>query len=396
MAKLRQHGEGALIQIYGPKNPKTGEKKLKSRFWYAQYYSVDGRQIRVNTKRTVRQEALRELRRLMAARDAGALDPNTVRKTTYADLRAGLLANYIERGNRSLTTRADGSETVVGLAQLDEFFGFSREHAGPSVVAINTDTARNFVKQRKAEGVGNAVINRSLACLRRMLKIAQEDKRIQDVPVIRLLKEPPARRNFVTNEQFSRLAESLPLDLRPLVAFLYFCGVRIGEALAVTWEQVDWKAGVIRLHETKNDEPRMVPLPSVLRKLLASREPKAGKVFDATNLRKEWMRACAASGLGRMITVAGREYDPRYEGLTIHDLRRSAVRNLVQAGNAESLVMRISGHRTRSVFDRYAIASEGDLTTAMEKVVSNGFGETLVKLLPVKPRKSLMALSSRG
>jgi integrase len=98
-------------------------------------------------------------------------------------------------------------------------------------------------------------------------------------------------------------------------------------------------------------------------------EPRVGKVFDATNLRKEWMLACAASALGRIIKVTGKEYDPRYEGLTIHDLRRSVVRNLVQAGNAESLVMRISGHRTRRVFDRYAIASEGDLTKAMGKVV---------------------------
>jgi hypothetical protein len=58
--------------------------------------------------------------------------------------------------------------------------------------------------------------------------------------------------------------------------------------------------------------------------------------------------------------------------------------------------MRISGHRTRRVFDRYTIASEGDLTKAMGKVVSNRCGEALVKLRRVKPCKSLMALSSRG
>ena len=58
--------------------------------------------------------------------------------------------------------------------------------------------------------------------------------------------------------------------------------------------------------------------------LLAEIEPKLGRIFDATNLRKEWQKACTACELGRIIGVPGKKYDPRYEGLTIHDLRRSA------------------------------------------------------------------------
>jgi hypothetical protein len=130
-------------------------------------------------------------------------------------------------------------------------------------------------------------------------------------------------------------------------------------------------------------------MPSILTMMLREIEPKVGKVFDATNLRKEWITACDACGLGRKIEVEGKPYDPRYEGLTVHDLRRSAVRNLVRSGVPETIAMRISGHKTRSVFDRYAIASEGDLKKAMQKVETAGLGETLVKLaLPAKRRKS--------
>jgi integrase len=389
MSKQRRpHGDGGLVQIYGPKDA-NGNKKLKSPYYYAQFYDTNGKQIRVNTERKVKAEALVELRRLMADRDSGAPDPNQARSIKYADLRAGLLASYVERGNRSLTTRADGEETVVGLSQLDDFFGYDGAvNKGPSVGDITVDTARDFVKKRRVEGAGNAVINRSLACLRRMLKIAHEDRKIQNVPTIRLQKEPPARRGFVDDAKFGELIRVLPSALRPLIVFLYYCGVRLGEALAIEWSQVDLAAGLIRLHETKNDEPRVVPLPSILRMMLAEIEPKIGKVFVATNLRKEWIAACTAVGLGRKIDVEGKPYDPQYTGLTIHDLRRSAVRNLVRSGVPETIAMRISGHRTRSVFDRYAIASEGDLRTAMQRVETYRLGETLVKhALPAKKKK---------
>jgi len=389
MPKKRTHGDGGLIQIYHKKDPLTGKKRLRSPFWYAVFYDLNGKQVRVNTERSVKAEALSELRRLMHDRDGGAPDPNEARNTKYADLRAGLLASYLERGNRSLTTRANGDETVVGLKQLDDFFNYSESNPGPAVGDITVDTARDFVKKRRAEDAGNAVINRSLACLRRMLRIALEDRKIQNVPVIRLQKEPPARRGFVTDEQFDKLLKLLPTHLRPLIVFLFFCGVRHGEALAVEWSQVDLVAGLIRLHETKNDEPRVVPLPSILRMMLTASEPKVGKVFDSTNLRKEWMTACDACGLGRKIEVEGKPYDPLYEGLTIHDLRRSAVRNLVRSGVPETIAMRISGHKTRSVFDRYAIAAEGDLKKAMQRVETAGLGETLVKqALPAGKRKS--------
>jgi len=162
-----------------------------------------------------------------------------------------------------------------------------------------------------------------------------------------------------------------------------------GEALAVERSHVDLVAGLIRLHETKNDEPRVVPLPSILRMMLKEIEPKVGRVFDSTNLRKEWMTACTACGLGRKIEVEGKPDDPLYLGLTIHDLRRSAMRNLVRSGVPETIAMRIGGHRTRSFFDRYAIASEGDFKKAMQTVETAGLGETLLKLaLPEKKRKS--------
>ncbi|MGA9307285.1 MAG: hypothetical protein WBW31_17910 [Candidatus Sulfotelmatobacter sp.] len=81
---------------------------------------------------------------------------------------------------------------------------------------------------------------------RRMLKIAHEDQKIQQVPVIRLLKEPPARRGFVTDDEFDKLLKLLPTHLRPLIVFLFFCGVRSeAEAMAIEWPQQS-----VQLHQS--------------------------------------------------------------------------------------------------------------------------------------------------
>src|SRR5882762_3890166 len=120
--------------------------------------------------------------------------------------------------------------------------------------------------------------------------------------------------------------------------------------------------------QTKTGEARVLPMPPALVMMLAEIGSQSGKVFDGTNLRKEWTKACAAASLGTLTEVEGRPYDPIYSGLTLHDLRRSAVRNLINAGVPERVAMSISGHKTRSVFDRYHIVSTTDVLDAMQKV----------------------------
>ncbi len=333
----------------------------------------------------------------MGDRDRGLASLPEAAKLRYADLRRALLDNYIERGNRPLTTTAKGEETIIGLPQLDSFFNFAENNPGPSVMQITTETSREFARKRQAEGAGTAMVNRSLACLRRMLRIAHEDGRIQHVPKIRFLKEPPPRQGFLELKKFNELLALLPTHLRALILLLYYCGLRVDEAKQVEWTQVNLDLRLIRLEpeQTKTETARIIPLPAELVMMLKEVKPKTGKVFDATNLRTEWEKACDASGLGER-----KKNEPKdengfvwysYKGLLLHDLRRSAVRNLVNAGVPERVAMQITGHKTRAVFDRYHIVSTEDVSNAMRRVelAAVSGAKKVQKSLKARSRKRL-------
>jgi len=284
----RERGTGGLFRY------------KKSKNWYAQYYDSNGRPCRVSAGTDNKQEALGFLRNLMNDRDRGVAFIGDVKKLHYGDLRAALVQNYIEKGNKSLQTTVEGTETIWGLTPLDEFFGYKGDDGpGVSITRITTDTAREFVRKRLAEGVTNSTINTSLAALRRLLNLAREDGKIQFVPKIHLLKPNPARKGFLHRPKFEELLGHIPERLKPLVLLLYYCGLRVGEALQIQWSQVDLKSAVIRLEDdqTKTGESRTVPIPDILLEIFGKAEPKTGTVFDGTGLREAWPKACAAAGL---------------------------------------------------------------------------------------------------
>jgi integrase len=187
-----------------------------------------------------------------------------------------------------------------------------------------------------------------------------------------MLKEAGPRQGFFEREQFEAVRRHLPEHLQPVVAFAYITGWRTpSEVLPLTWAQVSFSGGVVRLEPgtTKNDEARTFPFTDELRAILEMQPEQTTAIERATrqilpsvflrngrpikDFRGAWRSACRKAGL------PGRIPD---------DFRRSAVRNMVRAGVPERVAMQLSGHRTRSVFERYNIVSEQDLQEAAAKL----------------------------
>jgi integrase len=145
-------------------------------------------------------------------------------------------------------------------------------------------------------------------------------------------------------------------------------GWRLSEITGLTWDKVDLKNGVVRLDpgDAKNNEPRTIVVDAELLEILKRQwklRGKSGSVLPFVFLNekgtdqvkrfdKSWKTACRNSQIGKRL---------------FHDFRRSAVRNMVRVGVPERVAMTISGHKTRSVFERYNIVNEEDLRHAAQK-----------------------------
>ena len=328
-----------------------GEIILRGRVWYVRYYDGRGRRRLESTHSTERQEAEKLLRKRLTAKDAGVLPDAAIGKLTLKEATDDLLNDYKLNGRRSLQEVRRKIEL-----HLLPYFGERRR-----MTSITTPEIRAFTVARQDAGASNAEINRELAALRRAFRLAVRAGRLVQCPHVAMLQERNTRKGFIEPDQLAAICEGLPEALSAIVKFAYATGWRTrSEVLPLEWRNVDWTGRSVRLdaHTTKNGEARVFPFTVEIETILKGQLAEHERLKDAgaicpfvfhrngepiREFRTAWKNACTAAGC---------------PGKLIHDMRRSAVRTFERAGVPRSVAMSIVGHKTESIYRRYAIVDE--------------------------------------
>lgn len=339
--------------------------------WWCKIY-VNGQAVRLNTHATTERHA----RDFMASKEVdgkrGLPVLPKVNRKTVGELLDDVLEDYRNQGHDSLTDAE----------------GRVRNHLRPvfgnwNAAGVTDAEVRKYVADRKAAGAANATVNRELALLRRGYTLNERTVTVR--PKIEMLKENNARKGFFERAQYETVRAALPCELRELLTVAYVTGWRIqSELLPLTWKQVDFTARTLRLEPgtTKNDEGREFPFTQALELALRAQRDYTDQVQRAEGIvcpsvfhrnghpirtwRRSWLTALRAAGLA---TVTGKGKTRTIRAAVVkHDFRRTAIRNLARAGVSEAVAMKMCGHETRSVFDRYNITTGDDLRAAAAKL----------------------------
>jgi integrase len=236
-------------------------------------------------------------------------------------------------------------------------------------VEVTATRVKRYVAMRRGDGAANATINRELSVIRTALAIGAkaEPPIVVRVPHIPKLHEDNVREGFLARSDYEKLRDQLPSYLKLIFVCGYHWGVRAGELKAIKWEQVDLEHNQVLVSRktTKNREAHTLPIYGEMRAWIdmakTARDtdyPECPWLFSdhgvqLLSFRKAWASACRRAGV---------------TGLKFHDLRRSAARNMDMAGIPRKVIMAITGHKTESMFLRYRIVSQQDLTDAAKRM----------------------------
>lgn len=304
-------------------------------------------------------------------------------KTTEAKKRT--LADLVDRYKKDVLPRKTRSTHQVSTQgmQLDwwksELGSYTLADVTPALIAERRDKLLNSKTVRGTIRSPSTVV-RYMAALSHAFSIAvKEWGWLEDSPMrkVQKPKEPRGRVRFLNDKERKALltackASRSPL-LYPIVVIALSTGMRLGEILSLTWDDVDTNTGRLILHYTKNGERRVVPLTSHALEVIKELKEEAKKVpridtnlvFPRTNdqlpanIRTAWDNAMGTAGI---------------KDFRFHDLRHTAASYLAMNGATLAEIAEVLGHKTLMMVKRYAHLSEAHTSKVVERMNQQIFG----------------------
>jgi integrase len=332
--------------------------KFSGREYWISYYDQN-RQYRREKVGTSKDAALQRLRDVMTARCEGRIirkNPDTV--TLFRDLCSWYLGLPQVRAKKSFKKDREHCTKLIA-----EFGGKLLQQISPFMIE-NYRFKRLAVISHRGKPIKPSTVNRELSTLKTVFNQAMRNGKAEANPVkgVKPFKENNARDRVLSPEEYTRLLDACPTHLKPIVKLAYHSGMRRGEILGLTWGQVDLREGFIKLEgmDTKTNDPRLVPLNREL--IVMFQDMVRGLPMTPIFTYK----GRSMTEMHRSFTTACR--NAKIEKFCFHDLRHTFVTNAFKAGVPIPHIMKITGHRSLSMFQRYNTITPEDLQAAIAKL----------------------------
>jgi integrase len=346
--------------VYRPKYRATDGTLRESAVWWVRFRQ-HGKTVRQSTETTSERKA----RTFLQEREGKvALNIPVIPKAdrlTLGEAADLIRRDYASNGHKSADT------LELRLRHLLAHFG-----AAVRLSRITTAAVEVYKGSRLTGKAAPATINREVSILARLGSLARRQMGLVVPFVVTKLKERNAREGFFEEDAAAAVCQYLRPELAALATVARITGWRKSELRSRQWRHVDFAAGWLRLEpeETKNREGRQFPLIPELRAVLEAQRTRVEAIQRETARVVPWV-FCRDDGapvgdFKKAWTTARKQAG--IPGRLFHDFRRTAVRDLIRAGIPETVAMKLTGHRTRNVFQRYAIVEEGMLREAGERL----------------------------
>jgi integrase len=328
---------------------------LRGKIWWISYF-VAGKQ-RFESSRSWKK---RDAHRLLDARKGAKAEGRLKLPKTNAP-------HFLEFTRKFLVTiRHPNTQKRYksSVRNLIAFFGNAK------LLDITADTIEDFKEKRLSTGLSSATVNRDLAVLRRIMKLAAGGKFISEVPFqgVEFLSEDERHPHILTFEEEDRILAAAAPHIRALVVLILETGMRSGrEALSLFWSDVDFVNDVILVRKSKTRAgERSIPMTDrckteLLRWRTIVSSESSPYVFpnmqDSSkpmkDLRRSWAKAVKDAGL---------------QHFWLYDLRHTMASRLAQSGVSPIFMEQIIGHTNARILRIYARANAEHRRDAIHKL----------------------------